>query len=394
MRCVNGRKFWSILFIVLATYYISLYVFVRNQNEIKKTKALRDKESGARYKIAYKDWVRQNPKFIRSTETTVDSQTQPKKTSITTMKTTTTTTTTLKIKDFKTEDETVANITKMMIMKDFKLEFIDDIDLHNVKKHDINELKVDYNSYNFEDERFGVTFGKNQKHTFHLGNYIPSSDSLNILLVTRGRSGSSFVGNMISRIPGAFYTYEPLAITDSFGTMKLNRSQQIELVKDVYNCRPYDEFISFMKKWQMATNRNFRFNRACEDILPNKTACIHPQVYRSSCSSFPIRLVKIIRLPFEDVETFFLDPEIGKNLKVIFLFRDPRARLQSLKSKVHWCNKNETINLCNPSNLCRDLERDLSEAISLKKNYPGKFCEEIILFILSDIFNNDVFYSL
>ena len=58
-------------------------------------------------------------------------------------------------------------------------------------------------------------------------------------------------------------------------------------------------------------------------------------------------------MPFEDVETLLLDPEIGKNLKAIFLFRDPRARLQSLKSKVHWCNKNETINLCNPSNLCR-----------------------------------------
>ena len=112
--------------------------------------------------------------------------------------------------------------------------------------------------------------------------------------------------------------------------------------------------------------------------MEKSQTCYNSQVYQSACSLFPIRLIKTIRIPFEDAESILLDPEIGNTLKIIFLFRDPRGRLHSIKSKVHWCNsKNETVNLCNIDNLCGDLTSDAIAATSLKEKYPGNFASTI-----------------
>ena len=128
---------------------------------------------------------------------------------------------------------------------------------------------------------------------------------------------------------------------------------------------------SHAKYWKSLLNNNFRFKNACGKILSDDEACYIPEVYYESCQRFPIRLIKTIRLPFKDVESILRDSRIGKQLKVIFLFRDPRGRLQSLKSKVHWCSKNEERNKCNVSNLCKDLETDLFAALTLKTQFPG-----------------------
>ena len=78
-----------------------------------------------------------------------------------------------------------------------------------------------------------------------------------------------------------------------------------------------------------------------------------------------------MRKLFKQRDSILRDSEIGKQLKIIYLFRDPRGRLQSLKSKVHWCSKNEERNKCNVYNLCKELETDLFAALTLKTKFPG-----------------------
>ena len=215
-------------------------------------------------------------------------------------------------------------------------------------------------------KQININLGVQESRSYGLGRFIPSRESRNIIIVTRGRSGSSFIGQLLSQYPGTFYSYEPL----HFRMDEASIEEQVRLIKRMFQCIPSYEYIQHQKKWPPILGQNSRYRDACR-ALP-RGSCFFPHVYQSSCSLFPIRLIKSIRFPFEQAENLLLDPKVGKTLKIIFLFRDPRGRLQSLKSKVHWCKPyNQTINRCNVSNLCGDLKFQVSEALYVKKKYAG-----------------------
>ena len=261
----------------------------------------------------------------------------------------------------------------------FELEFFFGINVYQVLKS-ISRLAEVYEKDKVYHP-FDITLGIKEKHGYKLGNHIPASEAINILIVTRGRSGSTFTGNLLSRYPGTFYSYEPLHYgIKKYGWNDNNKvDDKIDLLKQIFKCEPSEDFVRYSKSWKLALNGNFRFKNACNasKTLQESNACYNSQVYHSSCPLFPIRLIKTIRIPFENAESMLLDPEIGRTLKIIFLFRDPRGRLQSIKSKMHWCNtKNETVDLCNIHNLCGDLTSDAIAATSLKQKYPGNIVYE------------------
>ena len=259
------------------------------------------------------------------------------------------------------------------IIKNLKSEFVHELDSMKLKTRfdsNSNEAFFDTKAQNDDTdhhEQLRINVGLQEKPEFEFGNVISPNESQNILIVTRGRSGSSFLGDLLSRYPGTFYSYEPL----HFKMKNPNPIKNLNLIKQVFKCSPSSEYIMHAKYWKSFLNNNFRFKNVCSNILSNDEACYIPEVYYESCQRFPIRLIKTIRLPFKDAESILRDSRIGKKLKIIFLFRDPRGRLQSLKSKVHWCSKNEERNKCNVSNLCNGLETDLFAALTLKTEFPG-----------------------
>ena len=288
-----------------------------------------------------------------------------------------------------------------MLHKIFELEFIHGTNVYQVSKRNVDSVLHVREKHH---ESIDVTLGVKEKQEYQLGNHIPASEAKNILIVTRGRSGSTFTGDLLSRYPGTFYSYEPLHFgIKEFGWNDWNKvDQKIDLLKQIFKCDPGKKFIGAAKSWKSHLKGNFRFKNACEDVLKDSKACYLPEVYQSSCPLFPIRLIKTIRIPFQAAESILLDREIGRTLKVIFLFRDPRGRLQSIKSKVHWCNnKNETVNLCNVSNLCGDLTSDVIAATSLKQQYPGELfienCSTInklyFMYISLDTYHNHWFLA-
>ena len=220
-----------------------------------------------------------------------------------------------------------------------------------------------------------VTVGEQQKSSYRLSHPIPSSESRNILIVTRGRSGSSFLGSLIAQHPGTFYSFEPLNLDriHKITNYEMKTMEQNNLLKQVFKCVPEKEYIDVPRIWSLGLENNFRLHQFCDRVLQNSEACYMPEVYHSVCPIFPIRLIKTIRLPFEEANTLLMDPEIGKTLKVIFLFRDQRGVLQSMKSKVHWCKRRPKI--CNISTFCKESQTDVTSALKLKNRYPG----EIIL---------------
>ena len=250
-----------------------------------------------------------------------------------------------------------------------------------------------------------VDLGVKTIKLYKFGSIIPSSETINILIATRGRSGSSFIGDLLGHYPGTFYSYEPLHFLDFPKTnshkVQTSSEEQSRLIKQVFQCTPSKEYVQHQRYWPAILRHNFRYSNACTRVatLDNSTfwhkygiftsaeknACYLPDIYSSSCSLFPIRLIKSIRVPFEISEELLLDPDIGKTLKIIFLFRDPRGRLNSLRHKVGWCNPwNPTTDPCNVSNLCTELNDLVSEALKVKTKYPGK---SIVHVLTSKCFN-------
>ena len=208
--------------------------------------------------------------------------------------------------------------------------------------------------------QINITIGQRQIHTYKLGNAISPNEALKILIVTKGRSGSSFLGQLLEQYPGTFYSYEPLHYRNKEATTK----EKIQLTKQVFQCNPSQAYVKHTKGFGRRTN--LRYHDVC-DTLP-ESACFFREVYSTSCERFPIRLIKSIRFPHEEAENLLLDPEMGKRLKIIFLFRDPRGRFNSLKNKMHWCGDNK----CDVSQFCTDLKNQVSEAVNVKKKYKGK----------------------
>ena len=290
----------------------------------------------------------------------------------------------------KESPEYTESLVQQVLLKMFEMEFFHRINVYHVSKSAIRLAEMYERDEVFN--QIDVSLGRKEKHSYRLGNYIPASEAKNILIITRGRSGSTFTGNLLSRYPGTFYSYEPLHFgIKKFGWNDWNKvDEKIDLLKQIFKCEPSKEFVANAKLWKSHLSGNFRLKNACNatKTLEKSQACYNSQVYQSACSLFPIRLIKTIRIPFEDAESILLDPEIGHTLKIIFLFRDPRGRLQSIKYNVHWCNsKNETVNLCNVNNLCEDLASDAMAATSLKEKYPGDLSSKINKYLINLIYN-------
>ena len=170
--------------------------------------------------------------------------------------------------------------------------------------------------------------------------------------------------------PGTFYTFEPLYVKSG---IVIEREKAIDLIKNSFKCKPP----------KTDTNgfciHNFRF----WDLLDDKTWDGRFQQYQkyfsTACVMFPIRLIKTIRFSFKDAEQLLSDPDIGKNLKIIYLFRDPRGIFQSYVSKVNWCNGTTKdrgpgyLKSCKVSFFCDLMKSDIQAARNILGKYPGKF---------------------
>ena len=244
-------------------------------------------------------------------------------------------------------------------------EFVNGTDLHKTSAQQL----LGQPNIGFQDNQIKISLGSQKKEEYiKIGDYIPSSGARNILIVTRSRSGSSFLGDLLNRYPGTFYSFEPLHYCGKRGLV--TSESKIELIKQVLKCEPSKEYFEHAKQWDPVLRRNVRLWKACESSLPTNNACYSPELFYSTCPIFPIRLMKTIRLPFNATETLLIDSEIGNSLKVIYLFRDPRGIHQSLNSV---CGaQGWTYKSCNdlPAR-CKNATIDVLDALDVKKKYPG-----------------------
>ena len=226
----------------------------------------------------------------------------------------------------------------------------------------------------FETKSFSINVGEENKDVLRLGENITPRNARHILIASTWRSGSTFLGDLLSRYPGTFYSYEPLIyLAHKYGGLTNItddvKSEMVDLVSDIFKCYPNLGYLKHLNETKNKNNfkHNFRMWNMCEKFLKKISACFKRSVNIETCPIFPIRLIKTVRLRVKETEKLLLDPEIGNALKVILLVRDPRGVMNSRASD-SWCKGKICSDL---ETVCNHLEEDILAATYLKSKYPG-----------------------
>jgi hypothetical protein len=261
------------------------------------------------------------------------------------------------------------------------LEFVNGTDLHQFVSH--TNLSLQGLVDKFKANPFYIHIGEDSNNVVNLGDTINPTKARHILIATSYRSGSTFLGDLLSRYPGTFYSFEPLhytirkyAITGIHHNyphdihMRAEMQPEfVEFVSRVFKCNPeYGYFIHAKKNENIFLfKHNFRLWNLCVHLLKGNTACFLPELYYKVCPIFPIRVIKTVRLRVRETEKLLLDSELGKTLKIVVLVRDPRGVMNS-RSAMPWCQSKSCYD---PLTVCEDLQADVLAAHEFKKKYPS-----------------------
>ncbi|XP_037071419.1 uncharacterized protein LOC119092568 [Pollicipes pollicipes] len=148
-----------------------------------------------------------------------------------------------------------------------------------------------------------------------------------VFLVTTWRSGSTFLGHVLSSHPGVFTHYEPLL---SLGVRQARAPEDVRLahhtLRRLRDCR-YDGLPAYMNATRHSVedvlSHNPRVWRACQ--LTNRNVCTNETFLGDACRLLPLHLFKLVRLRLRELERYVRSGEA----RVLYLLRDPRATLSS-----------------------------------------------------------------
>ena len=207
------------------------------------------------------------------------------------------------------------------------------------------------------------------------GNVSSSPDlkpRLHLLLLATWSSGSTFLTKLITHYPGTFLTFEPMVYIKGYGAVEQSRAEDaVSILRSVFMCNyttgsPANKMLNFLKgsgykKWPL---HNIRLRNICENVATDKKddLCLSPDFLGKACQLYPTHLVKTVRkLHFVTLSRIILSFNIiiqvrmrvaqaepllqspqGLNLKIIVLFRDPRAVRSEIESYIAYAQFNQT----------------------------------------------------
>uniref|UniRef100_A0A2C9KGF3 Uncharacterized protein n=1 Tax=Biomphalaria glabrata TaxID=6526 RepID=A0A2C9KGF3_BIOGL len=197
-----------------------------------------------------------------------------------------------------------------------------------------------------------------------------------VMLLSYGRSGSSFTAALIAHHKDVFYTFEPLFVLARWPNNSVNErfynTQEVrsrEIIHSFLTCDfPFDTF----SKLDNSFHRTVDSSRTLYDCLySQKSGFDHFSCYKDYidlCKSHKVTLVKTIRYRVQWAEWFM---KKYPNFKLIILVRDPRATLFSQASvfrKFDW--PNQVANFSRQH--CGLVAEDIAAGELLLKRYPGR----------------------
>ncbi|XP_037777751.1 carbohydrate sulfotransferase 3-like [Penaeus monodon] len=194
-----------------------------------------------------------------------------------------------------------------------------------------------------------------------------------VILWTGWRSGSTFMGQVLSRAANAtFYSYEPLHM---YGVKVMDQDDArtrsaLVLMKDLLLCRleSHSDQVSYMGRCDFYLRQNVYLKGHClrDDPKFQASLCRNASYVAGVCRSADMNVIKVLRLSLQFARPLLEDDEL--DVQIIYMARDPRAVLSS-RMKAFWCT-----GICADSQtVCSLLEGDLRDAALLSREYPTRF---------------------
>ncbi|GAB6022789.1 carbohydrate (N-acetylglucosamine 6-O) sulfotransferase [Chamberlinius hualienensis] len=167
------------------------------------------------------------------------------------------------------------------------------------------------------------------------------SSSSNILLLAYQRSGSSFVGELLTSDSDSTYIFEPLIEFMCLRNIR-DETSVLSVMKKMFNC----------DRW---TLDNLSSNRTAKIRLLRKTGRrkLMSELTYDGCLASKLRVIKTIRLRMKWAKKLLNLKKL--NLKIVHLVRDPRAILNSMNLSETWKSSSKR-----PEHQCREMREDLA----------------------------------
>ncbi|KAL4232996.1 hypothetical protein ACF0H5_007682 [Mactra antiquata] len=224
------------------------------------------------------------------------------------------------------------------------------------------------------------------------------------------RCGSSFTGQLLGFHPDVFYWYEPLWNYNSgvyyWGnnsicsrkmhidvpncrTVPPSQTQGIgkmhQVLKMIYTCT-FDNLIPAVAEQMTPSYSGDVWSPYLQCRSAGHAGSICLKEMEQICRNSKHRVTKIVRLTVDNLEYIL---ENFPNLKVIHLFRDPRAIINS-RTTTKWYQLKESLSdnhrgiRLDADELCKRIMYDITSSINLKNKYPDRFA--VIMY--EDLQNN------
>lgn len=195
---------------------------------------------------------------------------------------------TLNTSDILKNNEAKSNRHKSIIYNSFSMD-----DVVNQQKEAVEEELSNYKfPPNTQLEDFSLSNGGQPKRN---------------IIIASWRTGSTFLGQLVSSVPGSFYFYEPLIHYGPYEVVEPPQTNaSLEMVKKLINCNysGLHEYIENSKLHQIKFSHNTRLWKQCQ-LYPNY--CFRHKFFSDICKVFPFQTMKIIRWRLNTAEELLKD---------------------------------------------------------------------------------------
>ena len=179
----------------------------------------------------------------------------------------------------------------------------------------------------------------------------------NVIILSPGRGGSSFLGEIFNSNPHVLYWYEPLHTVHNRlfkfiegKERKDYKETAIKVINSFLQCDFGCFTNSTLKAFSKSVHRKRSKALSSEYLCPvGKCMPLSKNMLSQTCNSKNLTVVKILagRLPnnaLQSLKELFTQPD-RYEVKLIHLVRDPRAVMYSRVYSTHWAKSNSVLKL-------------------------------------------------